>query len=138
MQGAILQGDARTEARALASLEPVALAATRAAGLACQDWTGRGSGKDADRAATEAMRAALSHAPGVGRVVVGDRAEDAAPMQLTFSDGRALQATPLKIWAGEECNASAAQKSFAHRAHCTGEARAGRYSAALEHELATA
>lgn len=59
-----------------------------------------------------------------------------APWQLTFSYGRALQPTPLKIWAREECNASAAQTSFAHRARCTGEARAGRYTAALEHELA--
>jgi fructose-bisphosphate aldolase, class I len=61
-----------------------------------------------------------------------------APWQLTFSYGRALQAVPLKIWAGEEGNVSAAQTAFAHRVHCTGEARAGRYSAALEHELAVA
>jgi len=62
----------------------------------------------------------------------------AAPWQLTFSYGRALQATPLKIWAGEEGNASAAQAAFAHRLRCTGEARAGRYRAALEQELAAA
>jgi fructose-1,6-bisphosphatase II len=80
MQGATLHGDARTEARALGSLEPVALAATRAAALACQYWIGRGSGKEADRAATEAMRAALSHAPALGTVVVGEGAKDAAPM----------------------------------------------------------
>jgi hypothetical protein len=35
MQGAILQAGARTEARALASLD-LALAATHAAGLACE------------------------------------------------------------------------------------------------------
>jgi len=62
----------------------------------------------------------------------------AAPWQLTFSYGRALQATPLKIWAGEEGNASAAQTGFAHRVRCTGEARAGRYDPALEQELVTA
>jgi fructose-bisphosphate aldolase, class I len=61
-----------------------------------------------------------------------------APCQLTFSYGRALQASPLKIWAGEEGNASAAQTSFAHRARCTGEARAGRCTATLEHELTAA
>lgn len=61
-----------------------------------------------------------------------------APWQLTFSYGRALQATPLKIWAGQERNVAAAQAAFALRARCTGEARAGRYSAALEQELAVA
>jgi fructose-bisphosphate aldolase, class I len=64
--------------------------------------------------------------------------ETAAPWELTFSYGRALQAAPLKIWAGKEDNASAAQTSFAHRTLCTGEARAGRYRVALEHELVTA
>jgi hypothetical protein len=80
MHGAILQDHARTEGQPLVSLEPVALAATRAAALACQYWIGRGSGKDADQAATEAMRAALSHAPAVGSVVVGERLKDEAPM----------------------------------------------------------
>ncbi len=61
-----------------------------------------------------------------------------APWELTFSYGRALQATPLKIWAGDEGNAAAAQAAFAHRVRCTGEARAGRYRAALEQELAAA
>ncbi len=63
---------------------------------------------------------------------------EAAPWQLTFSYGRALQATPLKIWAGEAANTSAAQTGFAHRARCTAQARAGRYTPALEHELAIA
>ncbi len=61
-----------------------------------------------------------------------------APWQLTFSYGRALQAVPLRIWAGEEDNVSIAQSAFAHRARCTAEARAGRYSTAVEHELAVA
>jgi fructose-bisphosphate aldolase class I len=61
-----------------------------------------------------------------------------APWELTFSYGRALQATPLKIWAGEEANASAAQTAFVQRLRCTAEARAGRYTPALERELATA
>jgi fructose-1,6-bisphosphatase II len=80
MHGTILRDDAWTEARTLSSLEPVALEATRAAALACQGWVGRGSGKDADRAATEAMRAVLSDAPGVGRVAIGEGAKDEAPM----------------------------------------------------------
>jgi fructose-bisphosphate aldolase class I len=61
-----------------------------------------------------------------------------APWPLTFSYGRALQAAPLRIWAGQEGNASAAQDVFAHRVRCTSEARAGRYSAALEREFVAA
>ncbi|MGI8712114.1 MAG: class I fructose-bisphosphate aldolase [Solirubrobacteraceae bacterium] len=61
-----------------------------------------------------------------------------APWQLTFSYGRALQATPLKLWGGEVGNAAVAQAGFAHRARCTAQARAGRYTAALEHELTAA
>ena len=66
--------------RSLRGLEPAALAATRASALACQRWIGRGQGKAADEAATEAMRAALSRAPGIGTVVIGEGAKDAAPM----------------------------------------------------------
>jgi len=61
-------------------LQPAALAATRAAALACQDWIGRGRPKDADAAATEAMRAALAAAPGSGTVVIGEGEKDQAPM----------------------------------------------------------
>ena len=59
-----------------------------------------------------------------------------APWQLSFSYGRALQATPLAVWAGEERNAGAAQQSFAHRVRCNGEARFGRYTEELEQALA--
>lgn len=62
------------------ALEPIALAATRAAALACQPWIGRGDGKAADGAATEAMRGVLDAAPGRGTVVVGEGAKDDAPM----------------------------------------------------------
>ena len=58
------------------------------------------------------------------------------PWELSFSYGRALQATPLKTWAGQESNAIATQAAFAHRARCNGEARFGRYTAELEHALA--
>ncbi len=54
------------------------------------------------------------------------------PWELSFSFGRALQATPLSLWAGEEKNADQAQASFAHRARCNGEARYGRYTSDLE------
>jgi fructose-bisphosphate aldolase class I len=55
------------------------------------------------------------------------------PWELTFSYGRALQATPLSAWSGLEDNAEATQSAFAHRALCNGEARLGRYSEELEH-----
>ncbi len=56
----------------------------------------------------------------------------AAPWELSFSYGRALQATPLQVWAGREDNFAAAQAAYAHRARCNGEARFGRYHAELE------
>jgi fructose-1,6-bisphosphatase II len=65
---------------AMAALESTALAATRAAALACRRWIGRGRARDADAAAAEAMRAALAQAPGRGTVVVGEGAKDDAPM----------------------------------------------------------
>jgi fructose-bisphosphate aldolase class I len=55
-----------------------------------------------------------------------------APWELSFSYGRALQATALLAWAGAEANAAAAQSVFAHRARCNGEARYGRYGTQLE------
>jgi fructose-bisphosphate aldolase class I len=58
------------------------------------------------------------------------------PWELSFSYGRALQAAALKTWGGEESNAQAAQAVFAHRAHCNGEARFGRYTDAVEHAVA--
>lgn len=93
MAGEILQdgsrGGLRVGPHSLAELEPVALAATSAAALACQRWIGRGSGDGADRAATEAMRAALGDASGLGTVVVGEGTKDEAPMLF---DGEQLGA----------------------------------------------
>ncbi|MFN2612081.1 MAG: class I fructose-bisphosphate aldolase [Solirubrobacterales bacterium] len=57
------------------------------------------------------------------------------PWQLTFSYGRALQATPLKAWSGESSNAGEAQAAYLHRARCTAAARRGEYTEALEEEL---
>jgi fructose-bisphosphate aldolase class I len=54
------------------------------------------------------------------------------PWQLSFSYGRALQAAPLKAWAGKAGNAPAAQKAYLHRARCNGAARSGKYTEAME------
>jgi fructose-bisphosphate aldolase class I len=56
----------------------------------------------------------------------------AAPWELSFSYGRALQAAPLKAWAGSAANIPAAQKAYLHRAKCNGAARHGRYTEATE------
>jgi len=54
------------------------------------------------------------------------------PWALSFSYGRALQAAPLKAWAGKAENAAAAQAAFAHRAKMNGLAQLGDWSAGLE------
>jgi fructose-bisphosphate aldolase, class I len=49
----------------------------------------------------------------------------AQPWQLSFSYGRALQAAPLRAWAGDPANARAAQDAFAERVAAVGAARRG-------------
>ena len=59
-----------------------------------------------------------------------------APWQLSFSYGRALQASALKGWSGR--NVPAGQRALIHRARCNGAARYGRYSEELETEALAA
>jgi fructose-bisphosphate aldolase class I len=54
------------------------------------------------------------------------------PWELSFSYGRALQAAPLKAWAGKPENVGAAQKAYLHRARCNGAARSGGYTPDME------
>ena len=56
----------------------------------------------------------------------------AAPWELSFSFGRALQAPALKAWAGKLENVAAAQRALLHRARCNGAARCRNYSQAME------
>ncbi len=58
------------------------------------------------------------------------------PWPLSFSYGRALQASALKAWAGDEANAEAAQAVFAHRARMNALAVAGEWSAGMEQPVA--
>ena len=58
------------------------------------------------------------------------------PWELSFSYGRALQAPPLKAWAGKAENAAAAQKAYLHRARCNGAARSGSYTPEMERAAA--
>ncbi len=54
------------------------------------------------------------------------------PWQLTFSYGRALQASAIQAWGGRDENFSAGQSAFGKRARLNGLARSGQYDAALE------
>jgi fructose-bisphosphate aldolase, class I len=54
------------------------------------------------------------------------------PWALSFSYGRALQASALAAWKGEDANVSAAQHAFAHRARLNGAARSGSYEPETE------
>ena len=51
------------------------------------------------------------------------------PWKLSFSYGRALQAAPLKAWAGKTDNVGAGQDAFLVRAKANGEAALGRHAA---------
>jgi fructose-bisphosphate aldolase class I len=55
------------------------------------------------------------------------------PWALSFSYARALQVTAMRTWCGQPQNVPAAQDALAHRACCNSAARAGRYTAAVEH-----
>ena len=50
------------------------------------------------------------------------------PWKLSFSYGRALQAAPLKAWAGKAANVAAAQAALMVRAEANGAATLGRYA----------
>ncbi len=53
---------------------------------------------------------------------------DNLPWKLSFSYGRALQAAPLKTWAGKSENAAAAQAAFLDRAKANSAATQGAYA----------
>ena len=55
-----------------------------------------------------------------------------APWELSFSYARALQQTPLQIWAGQAQNAARAQQAFYKRAKLNGLARRGDYRPEME------
>ncbi len=54
------------------------------------------------------------------------------PWPLTYSYGRALQASALDAWRGEAAHVAAAQAAFLHRAHMNAAAVSGRWSPGLE------
>ncbi|MDQ3085435.1 MAG: fructose-bisphosphate aldolase class I [Actinomycetota bacterium] len=54
------------------------------------------------------------------------------PWTLSYSYGRALQASALEAWAGDPANAEAAQEVFTHRARMNSLAVAGEWRAEME------
>jgi fructose-bisphosphate aldolase class I len=58
------------------------------------------------------------------------------PWALSFSYGRALQASALSEWGGDPANAEAAQAAFVHRARMNALAVAGEWNAELEQPVA--
>jgi fructose-bisphosphate aldolase class I len=56
------------------------------------------------------------------------------PWQMSFSYGRGLQSTPLKVWAGDPRNAQRAQQAFLQRLRVTAAARKGAYSPEMERQ----
>jgi fructose-bisphosphate aldolase class I len=57
---------------------------------------------------------------------------DGAVWPLSFSYGRALQASALKAWGGDSANVEAGQAAFLHRARMNALAAAGEWSAEME------
>lgn len=64
--------------------------------------------------------------------------EGPKPWKLSFSYGRALQDEALKAWHGKNENLKAAQRAFHHRAECDSAAVRGKYTPAMERDLARA
>jgi fructose-bisphosphate aldolase, class I len=54
------------------------------------------------------------------------------PWQLSFSYGRALQASALDAWRGDPANVEVGQRAFYHRAKLNGAARTGSYTPEME------
>jgi fructose-bisphosphate aldolase class I len=74
------------------------------------------SGGQSDQLATEHLNA-MNKLPGT------------LPWKLSFSYGRALQAAPLKAWAGKAANLDKGQAAFLQRARDNAAATTGSYAA---------
>ena len=60
--------------------------------------------------------------------LAGRASAEPAPWKLSFSYGRALQAAPLKAWAGDHDKLAAAQAALMERAKANGAATLGQYA----------
>jgi len=114
-----------------------------------KQWQGKRSYEEnAIRTVTALRRTVPSAVPGVNFLSGGQSEEEAtmnlnamnklgnSPWALSFSYGRALQASCLKTWKGKEENRAAAQKAFLNRAKANGMANLGKYDGFAADDLA--
>ncbi len=93
-------------------------------------------------------RTVPSAVPGIAFLSGGQSDEDATahldamnrrgshPWKLTFSYGRALQATAMKTWAGDPGRIEAASQAFLKRARCNSAASCGSWEQSMEQAIA--
>ncbi len=116
-----------------------------------QDSPKKASVEEVARATVRCLRRRVPAAvPGIVFLSGGQSEEDATahlnamnqlgsqPWPLSFSYGRALQASALKAWGGAASRVADGQRAFAHRARCNTQAALGLYTAAMERESARA
>jgi fructose-bisphosphate aldolase, class I len=115
--------------------------------VAGQDLARRPSVKEAAAATVRCLRRYVPPAvPGIAFLSGGQSEQEATehlnamnklgphPWELSFSYGRALQASALQAWGGKAENLPTGAKAFAHRARMNHLARSGAYRPALESE----
>merc|ERR1712060_151299 len=114
-----------------------------------KQWNGKRSYEEnAIRTVTALRRTVPSAVPGINFLSGGQSEEEAtmnlnamnklgnSPWSLSFSYGRALQASCLKTWKGKDENRAAAQKAFLNRAKANGMANLGKYDGFAADNLA--
>ncbi|RWS04438.1 fructose-bisphosphate aldolase-like protein [Dinothrombium tinctorium] len=119
------------------------------AGQACKNQT---KAKEIAKATVTALQRTVPPAvPGIVFLSGGMSEEEASvnlnainqfeakkPWALTFSFGRALQASALKVWAGKEENVNKATQEFMTRAKANSEASLGKYGGGVKGAAAEA
>jgi fructose-bisphosphate aldolase class I len=116
----VLSGKECSQQASVAEVAEMTLRCMRQAVLAAVPGLVFLSGGQSDIAATE-------HLNEMNRI-------NAAPWQLSFSFGRALQAPALKTWKGDHRNVAGAQKALHHRACCNSAARFAKYAPDMEQQ----
>ncbi len=91
------------------------------------------SGGQSEIEATENLNA-INHSASFRVYGAAMHQQGELPWQLTFSYGRALQDSALKIWNGDSKNVEAAQQTFLHRAKMNGLATLGEYKPEMENQ----
>ncbi len=113
--------------------------------VAGQDCTRRPSIEEAAEATVRCLRRHVPAAvPGIAFLSGGQSEQEATahlnamnalgpqPWELSFSYGRALQASALQAWGGDNARLGAGATAFAHRARMNHLARNGQYRPSLE------